>query len=64
MIEFLLVFMIGNTVVNQTQTFADIDDCRYFANRLTDQPAIPQPGDNSPAYKRITAYCKPIPKRK
>ena len=66
MIEFLLIFMIGTTVVDRTQTFADIDQCRYFASRLTNQPAIPQPkSENDPiAYKRITAYCKPIPKRK
>ena len=56
MIEFLLIFMINTTVINKTQTFKSIDDCLYFAERLTNQPTIPHE-DGS---KKITAYCKPI----
>jgi len=60
MIEFVLVFMMGIRVVDQTQTFQDIDRCLYFAERLTSQPTIPQrEGSNL----KITAYCKPIRKR-
>ena len=58
MIEFLLIFMIDNQIVNKTQRFKSIDRCLYFAERLTKQPSIPtKDGD-----KRITAYCKPINK--
>ena len=58
MIEFLLIFMIDNQIVNKTQRFQDIDRCLYFAERLNKQPNIPsEEGD-----KRITAYCKPINK--
>ncbi len=58
MIEFLLIFMIDNQIVNKTQRFQDIDRCLYFAERLNKQPSIPsEEGD-----KRITAYCKPINK--
>ena len=58
MIEFLLIFMIDNQIVNKTQRFKDVDRCLYFAEQLTKQPSIPsEEGD-----KRITAYCKPINK--
>jgi hypothetical protein len=60
MIEFVLVFMMGLRVVDQTQTFQDIDRCLYFAERLHKQPSIPQKeGPNL----QITAYCKPIRKK-
>ena len=60
MIEFVLVCMMGVRVVDQTQTFENIDECLYFAERLHDQPSIPQQeGPNL----RITAYCKPIRKK-
>jgi|TARA_Y100000401_G_scaffold66001_1_gene52669 hypothetical protein len=60
MIEFVLVFMMGIRVIDQTQTFQDIDRCLYFAKRLNNQPSIPQQeGPNL----RITSYCKPRKKR-
>ena len=58
MIEFLLIFMIDNQIVNKTQRFQDIDRCLYFAERLTKQPTIP----SEEGGKRITAYCKPVNK--
>ena len=58
MIEFVLVFMMGVRVIDQTQTFQDLDRCLYFAEKLHNQPAIPTE-DGS---KRITAYCKPVRK--
>ena len=58
MIEFLLIFMIENQIVNQTQRFKNIDRCLYFAERLHNQPQIPTEDGN----KRITAYCKPVRK--
>ncbi len=60
MIEFVLVFMMGLRVVDQTQIFDNIDECLYFAERLHKQPSIPQKeGPNL----QITAYCKPIRKK-
>jgi|TARA_R110000744_G_scaffold141987_1_gene253498 hypothetical protein len=59
MIEFVLVYMIGTLVINQDQTFKDVDDCLYFAKRLNNQPEIPYPNAKT---KKITAYCKPVPK--
>ena len=58
MIEFLLIFMIDNQIVNQSQRFKDINRCLYFAEKLHDQPTIPTEDGN----KRITAYCKPVRK--
>jgi hypothetical protein len=56
----VLVFMMGLRVVDQTQTFQDLDRCLYFAERLHKQPSIPQKeGPNL----QITAYCKPMRKR-
>ena len=60
MIEFVLVFMMGLRVVDQTQTFQDIDRCLYFAERLHNQPSVPQ---KEGANLEITAYCKPIRKK-
>jgi len=60
MIEFVLVFMMGLRVIDQTQTFKDIDRCLYFAERLHRQPSIPQ---KQGANLQITAYCKPIRKK-
>jgi hypothetical protein len=60
MIEFVLVFMMGLKVIDQTQTFEDIDRCLYFAERLHRQPSIPQ---KQGANLQITAYCKPIRKK-
>ena len=60
MIEFVLVFMMGLKVIDQTQTFQDINKCLYFAERLHRQPSIPQ---KQGVNLQITAYCKPIRKK-
>jgi len=59
MIEFVLVFMMGIKVIDQTQIFQDINRCLYFAERLNKQPSVPQ---KEGANLQITAYCKPIRK--
>ena len=46
MIEFALVYMIGTVVVNQSQTFDNVNDCLYFARKLNQQPEIPYPDDD------------------
>ena len=52
MIEFALVYMIGTVVVNQSQTFENVNDCLYFARKLNRQPEIPYPDDKN---RKITA---------
>jgi len=59
-IEFVLVFMMGLRIVDQTQIFKNVNECLYFAEKLHRQPSIPQKeGPNL----QITAYCKPIRKK-
>ena len=59
MIEFLLIFMIDDKIVNQTQRFQDLNKCLYFAERLTEQPNIPLKEGRT---GKILAYCKPVRK--
>jgi len=59
MIEFLLTVYLGATLIDQTQRFADIDQCLYFANRLNNQPSVPITDGRT---AKIIAVCKPIPK--
>jgi hypothetical protein len=59
MIEFVLTVYMGATLIDQTQRFADIDRCLYFADRLSNQRPVPT-GDNTRI--KITAVCKPIAK--
>ena len=59
MIEFLLIFMLNERVVDQTQKFKNINTCLYFARRLNNQPDVPLL-DGKMA--KITAYCKPVRK--
>jgi hypothetical protein len=59
MIEFVLAVYIGATLTDQTQRFADIDQCLYFANRLNNQPRVPITDGRT---AKITAVCKPRPK--
>ena len=56
MIEFVLVFMMGVRVIDETQVFNNIDRCLYFAERLNNQPTIPQQEGKD---LKIIAYCKP-----
>ena len=59
MIEFLLVFMLNERVIDQTQRFQNINNCLYFAKRLNNQPNVPLPNGK---IAKITAYCKPVRK--
>ena len=59
MIEFLLVFMLNERVINQTQKFENINTCLYFAGRLNNQPDVPLLDGK---IGKITAYCKPVRK--
>ena len=59
MIEFLLVFMIDEKIIDRTQRFKSVDRCLYFARRLNNQPDVPLPNGK---IGKITAYCKPVRK--
>jgi|TARA_R110000803_G_scaffold195848_1_gene259115 hypothetical protein len=52
--------MMGLKVIDQTQVFKDINRCLYFAQRLNNQPSVPQKeGPNL----QLTSYCKPVRKK-
>ena len=60
MIAFVLVVYMGSQIINQTQIFEDMDECLYFANKLSRQPAV---YTEKKERKKITAICKPINKK-
>jgi hypothetical protein len=51
---FLLVIYLGNVVQQSDMHFRDINRCRYFANRISKQPAVPG------TKNRYTGICKPV----
>ena len=41
--------------------FRSVDDCKYFAERLTNQPPVPNrvAGSDAPATRSYVAVCEP-----
>jgi len=60
---FLLMVYLGSRVVSQDMYFEDIDRCKYFAERLNNQPPVPNPvaQEDAPRIITYTAVC--VPKR-
>ena len=60
---FLLMVYLGARVVSQDMYFQDIDRCKYFAERLNNQPGVPNPvaQEDAPRIISYTAVC--VPKR-
>ena len=60
---FLLMVYLGARLVSQDMYFQDIDRCKYFAERLNDQPGVPNPvaQEDAPRIISYTAVC--VPKR-
>ena len=60
---FLLMVYLGARAVSQDMYFQDIDRCKYFAERLTNQPSVPNPvaQEDAPRFIKYTAVC--VPKR-
>lgn len=58
---FLLIVYLGQKIINQDMYFYDVDRCRYFAERITKQPAVPNrtAGEDVPKTMRYTAVCEP-----
>jgi len=58
---FLLMVYLGQKVVSQDMYFADIDKCKYFAERITKQPAVPNrtAGEGVPKSRKYVAVCEP-----
>ena len=60
---FLLMVYLGSRVESQDMYFQDIDRCKYFAERLNNQPPVPNPvaQEDAPRIITYTAVC--VPKR-
>ena len=58
---FLLIVYLGQNIVNQNMYFQSIDTCKYFAERLNNQPSVPNPraGDGDPKTHNYIAVCEP-----
>ena len=60
---FLLMVYLGSRVESQDMYFQDIDRCKYFAERLNNQPPVPNrvAQEDAPKFLSYTAIC--VPKR-
>lgn len=58
---FLLTVYLGQQVVSKDMYFRSVDDCKYFAERLTNQPAVPNrtAGEDVPLTRKYVAVCEP-----
>jgi|TARA_B110000305_G_C19184510_1_gene513596 hypothetical protein len=58
---FLLLVYLGQKIVSQDMYFRDIDKCKYFAERLNKQPAVPNKTaqEGKPKTKSYLAVCEP-----
>ena len=60
---FLLIVYLGYRIESQDMYFQDIDRCKYFAERLNNQPGVPNrvAEKDAPKFLSYTAIC--VPKR-
>ena len=58
---FLLTVYLGQQVISKDMYFRNIDDCKYFASRLNQQPAVPNrmAGEGLPKTRSYIAVCEP-----
>ena len=58
---FLLMVYLGTQTVSQDMYFRDIDQCKYFAERLNNQPSVPNrtAGEDVPKTRSYIAVCEP-----
>ncbi len=57
---FLLILYLGQQTVSQNLYFYNIDTCKYFAERLNNQPPVPNrtAGEDVPKTRSYTAVCE------
>ena len=58
---FLLTVYLGQQVISKDMYFRNIDDCKYFASRLNQQPPVPNrmAGEDTPKSRSYVAVCEP-----
>ena len=60
---FLLMVYMGQALVSKDMYFKNINDCLYFADRLNDQPMVPNRNaqEGSDKLVKYVAVCVPKP---
>ena len=58
---FLLTVYLGQQVKSKDMYFRNVDDSKYFAERLNNQPAVPNrmAGEDTPKSRSYVAVCEP-----
>ena len=57
---FLLMVYMGQALVSKDMYFRSIDDCLYFAERLSRQHSVPK---SNGKFEKITTVCLPRDKK-
>tara|TARA_B100000780_G_C20800540_1_gene317933 strand:+ start:96 stop:320 length:225 start_codon:yes stop_codon:yes gene_type:complete len=57
---FVLILYLGQKEISQDMFFRSVDDCKYYASRLNNQPAVPnrRGGEDRPKTISYTAVCE------
>jgi|TARA_R110000851_G_C12797652_1_gene537073 hypothetical protein len=57
---FVLILYLGQKQISQDMFFRSIDDCKYYAQRLNNQPPVPnrRAGEDIPKTISYTAVCE------
>ena len=58
---FLLIVYLGQQIISQNLHFQNINDCKYYADRLNNQPPVPNrtAGEDVPQTRSYVAVCEP-----
>ena len=57
---FVLILYLGQKEISQDMFFRSVDDCKYYASRLNNQPPVPnrRGGEDRPKTISYTAVCE------
>ena len=58
---FLLILYLGGKIISQDMHFYSVDNCKYYAERLNNQPPVPnrRAGADQPKTQKYIAVCEP-----
>ena len=58
---FLLILYLGGKIISQDMHFYSVDNCKYYAERLNNQPPVPNrmAGEDQPKTRKYIAVCEP-----
>ena len=56
-INYTLIVMLGDQILDNNLQFKDKEKCKYFANRMNNHPPIP---NKEGKMEKMNAYCKSI----